>query len=77
METSKRQMKIKIKIHPNSSKELIKKIGENKLEIWVKEKPVDNKVNLKLIKMLKKYLKKSIKIKSGFTSRNKIIEVLS
>ena len=68
-------MKIKIKLHPNSSKEEIKKINENNLEVWIKEKPVDNKANIELIKILKKYFKKEIKIKSGFTYRNKIVEV--
>ncbi len=66
---------MKIKIHPNSSKEEIKKINKDNLEIWVKEKPINNKVNLKLIKILKKYFKKQVKIKSGLKSRNKIIEI--
>lgn len=68
-------MKIKIKIHPNSSKEEIKQINKNELEIWIKEKPINNKANLKLIKLLKNYFKKSVKIKSGLKSRNKIIEL--
>jgi len=69
-------MKIKIKLHPNSSKEEIKQISEKEFEVWMKEKPVDNKANLELIKMLKKYFKKEVEIKSGFTSRNKIVEIL-
>lgn len=68
-------MKIRIKVHPNSSKEEIKQINKDKLEIWAKEKQVNNKVNLKLIKLLKKYFKKEVVIKSGFLSRNKIIEI--
>ncbi len=68
-------MKIKVKLHPSSSQEKIEKLEENKYEVWLKEKPVDNKANEKLIKVLKKYFKKQVKIKSGFTSRNKIIEV--
>ena len=67
-------MKIKIKVHANSSKEEIKKIG-NIYEVWVKEKPIQGKVNVKLLKILKKYFKKPVKIKSGFTSKNKIIEL--
>ena len=68
-------MKIKVKLHPNSSQEKIEKLGEDKYEVWLKEKPVDNKANEKLIKVLKKYFKKQVKIKLGLTSRNKIIEV--
>lgn len=68
-------MKIKIKVHPNSSKEEIKKIDEDNYEIWIKEKAEDNKANIALIKVLKKYFKKEVNIKSGFTSKNKIIEI--
>lgn len=68
-------MKIKIKLHPNSSKEEIKKISGENFEVWIKEKPIDNKANIELIKLLKKYFGKQVKIKSGFTSRNKIIEI--
>lgn len=67
-------MKIKVKVHPNSSKEKII-VNDNSLEVWVKEKPVDNKVNTRLMKMLGTYLKKSVSIKSGFTSKIKVIEV--
>ena len=68
-------MKIKVKFHPNSSQEKIEKLGEDKYEAWLKEKPIDNKANEKLIKVLKKYFKRNVSIKSGLTSRNKVIEV--
>jgi len=68
-------MKIHIKLHPNSSKEEIKKISDKDYEVWIKEKPIDGKANLKLIKLLKKYFKKEIKIASGMSSREKIIEI--
>jgi len=69
------KIKIKIKLHPNSSKEQIKKISKKELEVWIKEKPIDNKANVKLIKMLKKYLGKEVKIISGFKSRRKTVEI--
>lgn len=62
----------KVKVHPNSSNEKITKLN-NGYEVWLKEKAIDGKANLKLIKIFKKYLNKNIKIKSGFNSRNKII----
>jgi len=69
-------MKIFVKLHPNSSQEKIIEIEKNKkYEVWIKEKPIDGKANEELIKMLKKYLKKDIKMTSGFSSRNKILEV--
>jgi uncharacterized protein (TIGR00251 family) len=87
-------MKLHIKLHPNSSrdeirkipqsfdsnavsrtKEKIEKFPDNNYEVWIKEKPIDGKANEELIKILKKYFKKDVKIVSGFTSRNKIVEV--
>ena len=68
-------MKIKVKLHLNSSQEKIGKVSDKEYEVWLKEKPIANKANEKLIKVLKKYFKKQVKIKSGLTSRNKVIEV--
>ena len=65
---------MKIKIHPNSFKEEIREIDGDNYEVWLKEKPVDNKANIKLVKLMKKYLGREVRIKSGFTSRIKIVE---
>jgi uncharacterized protein (TIGR00251 family) len=70
-------MKIKVKVHPNSSKEEIKELKEDKYEIWIHEKAEDNKANLSLIKLLKRHFKSGVFIISGFKSRNKIIKVNS
>ena len=68
-------MKVRVKVHTSSSQEKIIEIGNGSIEVWLKQKAIDNKDNLELIKVLKKYFKKNIKIKTGFTSKNKIIEV--
>ena len=68
-------MKIKIKVHPSSSKEKIIKINEEEFEIWIKEPAKKNKANIILIKLLKKYFKKDVRLISGFKSKNKIAEV--
>jgi uncharacterized protein (TIGR00251 family) len=68
-------MKIKIKVHTNSSREKIRDIENDFFEVWIKEKAIDNKANKYLEKFLGKYLDKDVKITSGFTSRNKIIEI--
>lgn len=67
-------MKIKIKVHTNSSKEKIIKLDENSYEIWIKEKPIDSKANNYLEKFLKKELNKSYKIIFGFNSKIKYLE---
>ena len=66
---------IKIKVKPNSGKQSIEKKGEIYL-INVKSPAENNKANIEVIKMLERYFKKSVKIKSGLTSRNKIIEII-
>ncbi len=68
-------MKIKIKLHPNSSQEKIEKIDSNNYEVWIKEQPIKGKANKYLEKFLKKYFKKEVKIISGLSSRKKIVEI--
>ena len=66
---------MKIKVKPNSGKQSIEKKGDLYL-VNLKSAPENNKANLELVKLLKKYFKKDIKIKSGFTSRNKFVELI-
>lgn len=66
--------KIKIKVHPNSGKQEIKK-KEDYYLVHLKSPAENNKANVELIKLLQKYFGKEIRIKSGFTSRNKVVEI--
>ena len=66
---------IKVKVKPSSGKQSIEKKGGFYL-INVKSKPENNKANIEVIKLLERYFKKSVKIKSGLTSRNKVIEII-
>jgi len=68
-------MKIRIKIHPHSSREKIIKTNEREFEIWIKEPAEKNKANIGLIKFLKKCFKKDVKLVSGFKSKNKVVEI--
>jgi len=67
--------KIKVKIHPNSSREEVVKIKDEEYEVWIKESPLEGKANIALEKILKKYFRKQCKIVFGFKSRKKVIEV--
>lgn len=67
-------MKIKIKVHPNSSQEKYLKISQNEFEVWIKVKPIEGKANIALEKFLKKEIKFKGKIVSGFNSRIKFVE---
>lgn len=68
-------MKLKIKLHPNSSQKKIRKISEENYEVWISEKPIENEANVALEKFLKKYFNKPVKIVNGLKSRNKIVEL--
>jgi uncharacterized protein (TIGR00251 family) len=72
----KPKMKVKIKVKLNSGKQEIVKKGEDYV-VYLKSLPENSKANIELLKLLKKHFGKEVKIKSGFTSRNKIVEVFN
>lgn len=65
---------IKIVVKPNSQKDKIE-LRDGFYKIEVKEKAEDNKANLAVIKVLSKYFKKMVYIKSGLRSKIKIIDI--
>mgnify|MGYP001583563086 CR=1 FL=1 len=67
-------MIIKIKVKPNSGKQSIEKKGESYL-VNVKSPAENNRANIEMIKLFGNYFKKSVRIKLGLTSKNKIIEI--
>jgi hypothetical protein len=72
-------MKIFVKVKPKAKENKIEKIDENHFKVSVKEPPVGGKANLAVVENLARYFKISkakIRIVSGQTSRNKIIEIL-
>lgn len=70
-----KKMKIKIKVHTNSSQEKILQLNKDSFEIWIKQKPIENKANFHLEKLLKDYFKREVKIISGLTFKKKIVEI--
>ena len=69
-------MMIHIKVKPNSSEQSIEKIEEVYV-VKLKSPPEEGKANLELIKILTKYFGFEVKIKSGFKSRHKIVQVFN
>lgn len=71
-------MKIYIKARPNSKEEKIEQIAEGQFLVSVKEPPIQGRANEAIIRVLAEYFgvsKLEIKIISGWTSKQKIIEV--
>lgn len=68
-------MIIEVKVKPNSKKQEIIKISENEYKISLKEKAENNKANIELLKLLKKYFGREVEIIKGLKNKNKIVEV--
>lgn len=68
----------KVKVKPNSQEQILKEETDGSLIIHLKSSPVDGKANEELIKLLAEKFdvpKSKIRIKSGFLSRQKLIEI--
>jgi uncharacterized protein (TIGR00251 family) len=67
-----------VKVKPNSQQQKIEELADGSLNVHLKSPPIDGKANEELIKLLAKKFdvpKSSITIKSGVTSRNKLITI--
>ena len=70
-------MKIKIRVAPHSSREEVVKTGDDYL-VRVKAQPREGKANEAVIKLLAEYFevtRSSVRITSGLSGRNKIVEI--
>jgi len=71
-------MRVSVKVVPGAKAEQIQASVDGGLKVWVRGKPVDGEANKAVIKILAKYFDVApslVHIKSGLTSRNKVIEV--
>ncbi len=71
-------MQQKVKVKPNSKQQKIIEEDDGSLTIHLKSPPVDGKANQELIQVLSKKFdvpKSYIRIKSGASSRQKLIEI--
>lgn len=72
-------MKITVKAKPNSHEEKVEKISDTEFIVSVKEPPVHGLANKAIIRALANYFgvaPSRIRIVSGWTSRQKILEIL-
>ncbi|MBD2209134.1 DUF167 domain-containing protein [Nostoc linckia FACHB-104] len=71
-------MQKKVKVKPNSRQQKIEEQADGSLNVHLKSPPVDGKANEELIKLLAEKFnvpKSYIRIKSGATSRQKLVEI--
>lgn len=69
--------KLKIIVKPNSNENKIIGYDENKkaVRVEINAKPEENKANIEVIKFFSKLLKRKVKIKSGLTSKEKLLSI--
>lgn len=70
-------MKIQVKVKPNSRTEEVSQEGDSFI-VKVKEPPKEGRANQAIIKLLAEHFgvpRNQIRILSGFSSRNKVVEV--
>lgn len=69
--------KLKIIVKPNSpSNEIISYDEErNALRVNIKAAPEKGKANIEVIRFFTKLLRKNVRIKSGLTSKEKVLEI--
>lgn len=71
-------MKKQVKVKPNSKQQSIQEAADGSLIVHLKSPPVDGKANEELIKVLAEKFqvsKSQITIKSGLSSKTKLIEI--
>lgn len=67
-----------VKVKPNSKQQKIEQQLDGSLTVYLKSSPVDGKANKELIKLLSDRFnipKSQITIKSGLSSKNKLVEL--
>lgn len=72
-------MRIHIKVKPNAYEEKIEKIDETHFVVAVKEPPQNGLANKGVCRAIARYFKvaqSTVVVKKGFTSKNKVIEIL-
>ena len=72
-------MKIFIKAKPGAREEKVEKVDETHFVVAVREPPVAGRANMAIIKVMAEYFKVApsrARIISGFTSRQKVLEII-
>jgi len=72
-------MKIFVKVKPRAKIEKVERVDDKNFTVFVKEPPIKGRANQAIIRALAEYFKTSssrVKIISGHTSKQKVIEII-
>ncbi|MBD3262856.1 hypothetical protein GF374_00575 [Candidatus Woesearchaeota archaeon] len=71
-------MKVFVKVKTRAKEDKVEKIDKNHFSVWVQERPIKGQANRGVIRVLADYFgikKWQVRIVSGLTSSQKIIEI--
>lgn len=69
-------MHIKVKVYPDSRKELVKRTEDGAFTVYIREPPLDGRANKRVLEILRSYYKNArIRLVSGHTKHNKVFEI--
>ncbi len=69
-------MYLKLRVLSNSSKEYIEKISEDTWRVWVKQPPINNAANTRILEIIREaFPGHSVRIISGHHSPSKIVSI--
>lgn len=70
-----KEVRITVKVKPKSKERKIIKISDKEFIVYLKSEPKKGKANEELLRVLREYFGRNVRIVSGFTSRIKVIEI--
>ncbi len=68
-------MRVIVHVRAGFGRQEVERIGDGEYKVYLKESAEDSKANLELLKLLKEYFGKNVRIIKGVRSRGKIVEV--
>lgn len=68
-------MIIAVKAKPGSKRQEIEKVSDNEYIVCLKQRAEDNKANIELLNLLRRYFGRGVKIIKGLKSKNKVVEI--
>lgn len=72
-------MRIEVSAKPRSMHDRIEKLSDTHYKVMVKEPPIGGRANRAIVKLLAEYFSVAeyqVKIVSGMTSREKVVEIM-
>ena len=68
-----------VKVHPNAGKDILVSLGQDRLEAWVRSKPMDGRANDAVVELLARSLqipRERLCLIKGRSGRHKVFKVI-